>query len=313
MGSGLVRPRNHKSGVSAASKHYKSQREIAAASIRQLLDPCESPVAPFPDGFHGRVETLTSTSVYEIGLSNGGGADGGRGVVITPTPTGIYLENNTSTYSTVDPENDANLSIATAGYKYMRCVGQCVKLTKTSAFDTPDGQVLIGCFPADPNTPFTFPANHSSWKALMEQNGSDSFSSSDGVEYTWCPRSQSDFVPFAPTSSYTSGTDINGKPLCQMPAINIYVNHATNTTFQVTVHTRWEGFLIPSQQVRGKDNMVQSSYAMDTLFSAIPQLCLIKRGSLSYKAANYAAKVAGVVASKGLEAVADKAIEKVSC
>jgi hypothetical protein len=258
---------------------------------------------------------MRSVSLHNVSLETGGSATGaGRFVFITPCPTAKTFFSGASTYTTYTSANDDNLAITTAGYKHLRAVAMCVRISKNTGFETPNGNVMVGCFPIDTSSSFTPPATQAAARSLLLQNGGQAIDISEGAELIWCPRSQDDFVPFVPTSTYTTDSNIDGFRLTQIPTLNIYIdNAATTTSIQLTITTVYQGFLLPAQAPRGAIVGVQNQTAMDQFMSASRQVCLLKRGSLADSAASYAARIAGVVAGSGWESLANGVLSKIRC
>jgi len=296
-----------KSSVKQPSIKPRHESELASSVVRQILDPCNSPPATLPDQYHGKTEFVTSSTAVTFALT----ASGDRYFEIQPCAKELIEASGTSAFSTTVTTDDQNLALMEDDYKYIRLVGMCAKVSKVTAYDTPNGQMLARCFV--PDTTAVFPADAATALAQLTRNGAQQQNIAEGFEIGWCPQRQVDFVPFAPGSTYDDNQDLNGQNLNYRPIIGLYISGAISTQIRIEVTARWECFLLPSKYARGVDKMIQSSTAMDLLMSAIPQLCFVKEGSLVHTASTYASKVAGVLAGKGWEAITSSALAKITC
>lgn len=312
-GSATAPPVRAKFGGGGNPEYHTSS--LAGKIVQQMLDPCSAPLTLLPDRWQGQVELLRAPSLFNITMTAAGSAStAGRFAFVSTGPTAKIDISGASTFTTYVSANDDQLQVCTDSYKHMRLVAMCVTIRKTSAFDTANGNCYVGCFPIDTSATFVPPASIAAARALMLQNGAQSIDISEGAEITWCPRTADDFTPYVPTSTYTTASDIQSMRLTQRPTLNFFFdNCALTTSVQLSVTSIYEGWLLPAQASRGVPSAHQNTVAVEQAISSTHQLCLIRRGGLADRTAGYAANVAGVLAGKGWEAIANHLIAKVRC
>jgi hypothetical protein len=284
-----------------------SSSKLASSMMRQLLDPCSSPPFPIPIGNHGSQSILSSTTVIPISTD----ASGDRGIFIQPFPTALVSYSGASTFGTWTSSDDANVALLSLS-KYVRVVGLCVRIQKTSGSDTKAGVAVAGCFPISPGT-FTNPSSSAALNTLLAENGAEFFATSDGMEMAWCPSDQKDLVPYVYTSTIGSDTDIDGRALNQRPSLAIALSAAAGSEFVIVVHARYQYWFTPANQPYGSPAPAQDQAAVDKVFSLIPQVCWMKQGSAVERVSSYAAKIAGLVGGRTIGALANGAISRVTC
>jgi hypothetical protein len=284
-----------------------SSSKLAAAMMRQLLDPCSSPPFPIPIGNHGSQSTLSSTTVIPFSTD----ASGDRGIFIQPFPTALVSLSGLSTFGTWVASNDANQGLLSLS-KFVRVTGLCVRIQKTSGSDTKAGVAVAGCFPISPGT-FTNPSSSTALNTLLAENGAEFFATSDGMEMAWCPSEQKDLVPFVYTSTIGSDTDIDGRALNQRPSLCMAISAAADSEFVAVVHARYQYWFAPANQPYGSPAPAQDQAAVDKVFSLIPQVCWMKQGSAVERVSSYAAKVAGLVGGRTIGALSSGVISRITC
>jgi hypothetical protein len=288
---------------------------MAGSLASQLLDPCRSEMISFPDQFNGKVEFVNCVTTAVVASQSTH-----RMIVINPTSDAkiaVSAATWSATFNGVGSTDDTTYDtiINSGSYKYIRPISYCVRVTKASAATTDNGKLRVACAPISTGAVFSYPANWTAGNLLMDTNDCVLADIEEGFEIAWCPRAQDNFVPFVPDSNIATGLDIKGSPLAYRPSILLLWDGITGTasTLNIEVTTRYECFLAPTYQSRGIRSHHQDQSAIDMFMSAVPQMCFLKQGSLAYKAAEYAAKVGGVLAGGGFGAIASKAVSKVTC
>jgi hypothetical protein len=308
MGGGLSGGKISKSKVDQSSNSKNSYpSKLAANVVRQILDPCHSPATPIPDHYHGKAEFVTSVTTLNIPMSSGGN----RFIRVQPAAVNLIQLSGLSTWTTTENTDDKNYGLLNAGYKYIRVAGLCAKFTKMSAYDTPNGVELAGCYVV-PDDASLFPASATAGNTELLQNQATTLSIAEGFEIGWCPSRQQDFIPFDPDNSL-GDNDVQGIALKYRPCLSLYMAGAVGTTINIEVTVRYECFLLPANYARGTLHSTQSGEALDMLMSAIPQFCWIKEGGAIQRASKYASAVAGVIGGKGWKALSDGLISKITC
>lgn len=284
------------------SPDANSSAGVAGSFVKQLIDPCHSPNAPIPDKYHGKAEFITSTTTVSLPAD----ANGQRGIIVSTCPANL-IEHSASTWSSTWTKitDTHQAGIILTDYKYVRAVGQCVRIQKTSASTTANGTILYKCAPVN-----TAVAANSAWDTAaemtsrMEELSCESFNPAADVEVAWCPQNESDFVPHLPAKDIdtTSDADIEDRLLNYRPRLFFFLDGATASTsqYKITVITRYECFLLPAKQVRGTQHSLQDSRALDIGMSAIHHINWVRLGEQIARVSSYASKVATAIGAPPL-------------
>lgn len=242
----------------------------AAGLLRQLLDPCHSPQLPWGDSYTGKGEFIDSCTTFTIYSGSGGQT----GFCVNPVPTGLLQSTATGGGAWValtTSTNDSNLAgLITSDSKYLRCVGLCVKVQKTSAYDTANAAGYFVCASVD-NTIGSVSASAAAYKTWLLQQGASMFDPSVGLEFSWCPSRAIDFVPCVPSAEMDTSVDIEENVLYRRPRLLFFTELGTvaNTQFMITINARWESFLLPTKHARGSMHSRQDTRAIDMVMSGL--------------------------------------------
>jgi hypothetical protein len=270
----------------------------SAQIVQNLLDPCHSPMRPFPDEWHGKVEMIRTTTRTTVGVDAGFN----RHVAVFPCPQdGIGLS-GAVTYATFTYTDDPQLTNMVSDYKFIRCVGMCASLIKRSAATTADGAAFVGCFPDYHGSDFP---NVTASVNAVSQNGGKQLKSADGVELAWCPRSQYDYTPYDPNLAINSTTNLDelGRKLDRRPALHFVITGGgSGTEYEIVVTRIYECFLVPSKQIRGIMSHTQNARAVDGALSILPSLKFERIGDSIDKVGGYAGKVAKLLGQPAVAA-----------
>jgi hypothetical protein len=273
--------------------------KLAGKSVRQLIDPCNAPMARLPDEWTGKSQLVKSVHVAAFNTDDAGE----RGIIIDCIPRNSvrFSGTTTATYSSWNVPIDDPLYSSrfnNGDYKYMRCVGYCVNLQTTAGANTTAGSIRMVCTPA-----LTTSERTGSMVGLANKQYKIA-DAKEGMEYVWCPAQERDFIPYVPTA-VVSSTDLVGREINDRAAIHVDISGAAaSTPFEIRVTKVYECFLDENAfELGGKDSeSPQNRGAMDNLMNAVKQITWDFTGQAINKIGPYGAKIAAAMGRPGVAA-----------